>query len=194
MEIVMRLHKEYRRAGRPHVVAFTPDPICWTEVPSDLRTLRRQRNRWHRGLWTNLWRHRDMLLNPRYGRLGLLAVPYFWAFEGLGPIVEVAGYGMLVVSAATGALNVSFALLFLALAVLYGVLLSQIGVGVEAFLLQRYPRVSDRLALFAAAVLESVGFRQLLALERFAATFRVGRREWGEMRRVGIPAEGGPAG
>ncbi|HWO69856.1 MAG TPA: glycosyltransferase [Actinomycetota bacterium] len=194
MEIVMRLHKESRRAGQPHVVAFTPDPICWTEVPSDLRTLRRQRNRWHRGLWTNLWRHRDMLLNPRYGRLGLLAVPYFWAFEGLGPIVEVAGYAMLVVSAATGTLNVSFASLFLALAVLYGVLLSQIGVGVEAFLLQRYPRLSDRLALLGAALLEFVGFRQVLALERFVATFRVGRREWGEMRRVGIEAPRGPAG
>jgi hypothetical protein len=135
-----------------------------------------------------------MLLNPRYGRLGLLAVPYFWIFEGLAPVVEVLGYGMLVLSAVAGILDVPFAVLFLALAVLYGVLLSQIGVGVEAFLLQRYPRVSDRLILLAAAFLESAGLRQLLALERFAATFRVGRREWGEMRRVGIPAEGGPAG
>ena len=191
MEIVMRLHKEYRRAGVPHRVAFTPDPICWTEVPSDLRTLRRQRNRWHRGLWTNLWRHRDMLCNPRYGRLGVLALPYFWLFEGLGPVIEVGGYAVFGLSLAAGALDPGFALLFLALAVLYGVLLSQIGAGVEALLLQRYARTSDRLVLLAASLLEFAGFRQLLALERFVATFQVRRPGWGEMRRAGIPSSAG---
>ena len=187
----MRLHKEYIRAGRPHKIAFTPDPICWTEVPSDMRTLRRQRNRWHRGLWTNLWRHRDMLLNPRYGKLGMLAVPYFWLFEALGPVIEVVGFVVVVGSLIFGRLDPTFAVLFLSFAVLQGILLSQIGAGVEALLLHRYPRTPDRLLLFATAFVEFLGFRQILTLERLRATIQAAKgtpTAWGEMPRTGIPA------
>jgi cellulose synthase/poly-beta-1,6-N-acetylglucosamine synthase-like glycosyltransferase len=189
MELVMRLHREHVDAGLPHRIVFSPDPICWTEVPSDLATLRRQRNRWHRGLWTNLWRHRSMLLNPRYGRVGMIAVPYFWLFEGLAPVVEVSGFLAFVAAALLGTLEPGLLWLFLALAVLHGMLLSQVAAGVEAMLLQRYPRVSDRLRLLAAALLEFLGFHQLLTLERLIATFQAatGRGGWGTMRRVGIP-------
>jgi len=190
MELVMRLHKEHARQGLPHRIVFSPDPICWTEVPSDLGTLRRQRNRWHRGLWTNLWRHRDMLLDPRYGRLGLFAVPYFWLFEGLGPVIEVLGFCSLLVSAAFGVLDMNVFWLFLSLAVLHGMVLSQVAAGVESMLLQRYSSFSDRLILFAASLVEFLGFHQLLAVERFLATFqnRGKRGYWGVMRRAGIPS------
>lgn len=189
MELVMRLHREYRRAGLPYRIVVAPDPICWTEVPSDLATLRRQRNRWHRGLWTNLWRHRGMLLNPRYGRIGMLGLPYFWLFEALAPIVEVTGLVTFAVSLALGAVAPGIFWLFVAMAVLHGMLLSQIAVGVEAMLLHRYPRASDRLRLLAAAFLEFLGFHQLISVERFLATFRAlgGGGGWGAMRRVGIP-------
>ena len=70
MELVVRLHKHFRQQRKPYNIRFTPDPICWSEVPSDLGTLRRQRNRWHRGLWETLWTHKGMLFNPRYGRVG----------------------------------------------------------------------------------------------------------------------------
>jgi cellulose synthase/poly-beta-1,6-N-acetylglucosamine synthase-like glycosyltransferase len=188
MELVMRLHRENARLGLPHRIVFSPDPICWTEVPSDIRTLRRQRNRWHRGLWTNLWRHREMLLNPAYGRLGLFAVPYFWLFEALGPVVEVLGFACLVVSLALGIVDPTILLLFFALAVLHGMVLSQVAAGVEAMLLERYASFGDRLVLFAAAFIEFLGFHQLLTVERFLATFQAGRKrgQWGAMRRKGI--------
>ena len=195
MELVMRLHKEFARARLPHRIVFSPDPICWTEVPSDLPSLLRQRSRWHRGLWTNLWRHKDMLLNPRFGRLGMFAVPYFWLFEGLGPIIEVLGFVSLLVSVALGVLDLNVFWLFLTLAVLHGMVLSQVAAGVEAMLLQRYASTSDRLILFAASLVEFLGFHQLVALERFFATFQSGRRrrQWGAMPRTGIPPASVPS-
>jgi cellulose synthase/poly-beta-1,6-N-acetylglucosamine synthase-like glycosyltransferase len=196
MELVMRLHKEFARAGAPYRIVFSPDPICWTEVPSDLRTLLGQRSRWHRGLLTNLWRHKDMLCNPRYGRLGMFAVPFFWVFEGLGPVIEVVGFTALMVSAALGILDMHIFWLFLGLAVLHGMVLSQVAAGVEAMLLQRYPSTHDRFILFAASLVEFLGFHQLVAVERFIATFQTGakRRRWGVMTRTGIPsAEPTPA-
>ena len=90
-----------------------------------------------------------------------------------------------------GVLNSNFAILFLALSVLYGVLLSQIAVGIETLLLQRYPRTRDRLALFVAALLEFVGYRQLLVFERCFATVQVFRKRgvWGRMKRRGVAAQ-----
>lgn len=190
MELVVRLHKHYRRRGVPYRILFTPDPICWTEVPHSMKVLRGQRNRWHRGLLETLWVHRDMLFNPTYGRLGFVAVPYFWLFEALSPVVEFVGYVLLVLTLVFGLLNESFALLFIALAVLLGMLLSQTAVGIETLLLARYPRFRDRVLLMAAAVLEFCGYRQVITWERFVATFQVRskRGSWGHMDRAGVTA------
>ncbi len=188
MELVMRFHQRYRREGRPYRIIFTPDPICWTEVPSDLGTLRRQRNRWHRGLLETLWRYRRMTLNPRYGAVGMIGMPYFWLFEALSPVIEVTGYLVLPVVFLLGIANPGFAGLFVLLALLYGILLSEMAVGIETMLLSRYPRIRDRLMLFAAAFLEFLGYHQILAVERLVSMFQIRRKRgiWGQMRRVGV--------
>ena len=153
-----------------------------------MKILRGQRNRWHRGLWETLWTHREMLFNPRYGRLGFLAVPYFFFFEALGPVVELAGYVLLVVSYFLHVLFPEFAVLFLILSILYGMLLSQMAVGIETLLLSRYPRTRDRVILVVAALLEFFGYRQVLTFERFLAMFQVHRKrgQWGTMVRTGM--------
>jgi cellulose synthase/poly-beta-1,6-N-acetylglucosamine synthase-like glycosyltransferase len=188
MELVVRLHKHFINAGKPYNIRFTPDPICWSEVPSDLGTLRRQRNRWHRGLWETLWTHKGMLFNPRYGRLGLVAVPYFWIFEALAPVIEISGYVLVVIGIFAGFVSPRFAILFVVLAVLYGMLASQLAAGIETFLSNRYPRLRDRAILLLAAFLEFVGYRQFLAIERTVATVQVPfkRGQWGKMHRKGI--------
>jgi len=187
MELVMRLHQRYRQAGTPYRIIFSPDPICWTEVPSDLRTLRRQRNRWHRGLMETLWRYRRMTLNPRYGVVGMVGMPYFWLFEALSPVIEVTGYLLLPIMFVLGIAEPSFVALFVVLALLYGILLSEMAVGIETMLLSRYPRVRDRLMLFAAAFLEFLGYHQILAVERLVSMFQIRRKRgiWGQMRRIG---------
>ena len=76
---------------KPYKVAFIPDPLCWTEVPTSLKSLGRQRNRWTRGLIDSLLKHKTMLANPKYGRIDLIAYPYWLLFEWLGPIVEFVG-------------------------------------------------------------------------------------------------------
>lgn len=188
MELVVRLHRRSVEDGRRARVVWTPDPVCWTETPSDLGTLRRQRNRWQRGLWETLWRHRDMLGRARHRRVGLIGLPYFWLFEGLSPLVEVAGYVTLAVAWAMGVLNPAMAATFFVLAVAYGALLSQIAISIETLLVARYPRLRDRLVLLAASVLEFGGYHQLLAFERLVAMTQIRRRRgtWGARRRRGI--------
>jgi cellulose synthase/poly-beta-1,6-N-acetylglucosamine synthase-like glycosyltransferase len=188
MELTVRLHKHCRKMRQPYRIVFSPDPLCWTEVPSDLPSLRRQRNRWGRGLWETMWIHRDMLFNPRYGRIGLLAIPYYWLFEGLSPALEAFGYMFLAVSYLLGILSVEFAFWFFLLALAYGALLSNVAVGVEALLFKRYTSLKDRLILLSASIIEYVGYRQILVWERLIATIQVRRKrgQWGAMKRTGI--------
>ena len=95
------------------------------------------------------------------------------------------GFVFLIVSILGGFLYPYFAILFLVLSVLYGMMLSQLASGIESFLLSRYPRLSDKLLLLLAAFLEFFGYRQLLTIERFLAFFQVWRKRghWGTMKR-----------
>ena len=50
MELVVRLHRDLRMKRKPYRITFVPDPICWTEVPEDLKILRSQRTRLAAGI------------------------------------------------------------------------------------------------------------------------------------------------
>lgn len=97
-ELVVRMHRHMRDHKIPYRIVFLPDPVCWTEAPETLRVLGQQRNRWQRGLIDTLRIHRRMGLNPRYGRVGLLAMPYFVIIELIGPVIEMSGYLFVIIA------------------------------------------------------------------------------------------------
>ena len=138
-ELVLRLHRTRREQGKPCRITFFPDPICWTEAPGDLKTLIRQRDRWQRGLTEMIVRHRTMVGNPRYGRIGLVALPYFVIFELLGPVIELAGYAALIASVCFGLASLQLVLVMLALAISYGFVLSFVAILMEQRAFRRYP-------------------------------------------------------
>jgi cellulose synthase/poly-beta-1,6-N-acetylglucosamine synthase-like glycosyltransferase len=187
-ELCVRLHRKARDERRPYRLVFVPDPVCWTEVPTQLRQLGGQRNRWHRGLVDTLWRHRQMIGNPHYGAVGMLSLPFFVAFEFLGAFIEMFGYVTVVVSLALGIVNISFALVFFAVAVLSGVLLSLSAMLLEDLAFRRYERQGELLRLVAYCIAENFGYRQLMTSYRVRGFFAYlrGNKAWGEMRRVGF--------
>ena len=188
MEVVVRLHRSFQERGEKYRIVFRPDPVCWTEVPEDLRTLARQRNRWQRGTLQTLHRHRRMMFNPRYGAVGLLATPFFLIFEAMAPLVEGGGYVASAVGLLTGRLDWQFAQLLFLAAVVYGALISVAAVILEEVSFRRYPRVVDLLRLAMFGVLENFGYRQLTLWWRLRGTydFLRGRAEWGTMVRRGF--------
>jgi len=62
-------------------VVFDPSAVAWTEAPDAVAGLAKQRFRWAFGTLQCLWKHRGMNLNPRYGALGLVALPQVWLFQ-----------------------------------------------------------------------------------------------------------------
>jgi cellulose synthase/poly-beta-1,6-N-acetylglucosamine synthase-like glycosyltransferase len=188
LELVVRLHEHMRRTKRAYRVVFVPDPVCWTESPETLSVLARQRNRWHRGLLQTVWLHKRMLFNPRYGSVGLFAFPYFAVFELLGPFIETLGYAAVLLSFLLGILDVQFFLMFLAVAILYGMFLSVAAILLEEISFRRYPGWVDLTKLLAYSVIENFGYRQLLSAMKVKAFWDAirRRRAWGDMPRRGF--------
>lgn len=192
LDLVVRLHRHLRTAGIPYEMPFIPDPVAWTEVPETGRILGRQRERWHRGLVAAMWKYKTMLFNPRYGRVGLIAVPFYTFGEMLAPVVELLGYLITIAGFAFGLINLTFALLFLLVAWGYGMLLTIWAVVLEEVSFRRYQRNWDLLRLLVFAVFETFGYRQRTVwwrLKAFASVWRR-RRGWGEMVRKGFAPSG----
>jgi cellulose synthase/poly-beta-1,6-N-acetylglucosamine synthase-like glycosyltransferase len=188
VELVVRIHRYLREREERYRIEFVPDPVCWTEAPEDLRTLSRQRRRWHRGLAQTLWRHKRLVANPRYGAFGVLAVPYFTVFELLGPVIEVAGPIATIYWWANGDLSTLFLVIFLAVAFLLGILLSVAALALEEFSFRRHPQTREVFRLVGYSILENLGYRQLNDLWRAMAFVDLARRtkSWGAQKRRGI--------
>lgn len=187
MDLVVRMHRYLRKAKRKYRIFFVPDPVCWTEAPEKYRQLGKQRDRWQRGLIETLTGNLRMLLNPRYGPIGLVAMPYFFFFEMIGPAIELMGYVVIVLALILGLLNAQFFYLFLALAFLYAIAVSMFAVLLEGIALQHYPRVPALLKLAFYSIVENIGYRQVNAWWRTKAFFTLFTRKqtWGAMERRG---------
>ncbi|HEY9217867.1 MAG TPA: glycosyltransferase [Phenylobacterium sp.] len=190
MELVIKLHKHFRRLGQPYRIAFIPEPVCWTEAPETLGVLARQRARWHRGTLETFARHRDMLCNPTYGRIGTFGFGYILLVDVLGPVVEVLGYLLIPAFWALGLLSTDYLLALLALSFVFGVTVSVGALALEESELHRFPDARSLVILTAAAVLENFGYRQLNNLWRLRGTwqFLTGAQGWGTMTRRGFQA------
>ncbi len=194
-ELVMRMHKLMRDSDRDYRIEFVAEPIAWTEVPTTTKVLRAQRRRWHRGLWEVLWKYRGMLFRPRYGRIGWLVLPWFWLFELLAPIFELAGLVLLVAGLSLGVVNLGYAGLFMAVAYGYAFLVNIASLTIEELTFHKYPKWSDLARAIIASFLENFGYRQLTALWRAEGLWQGlrGRAHvWGTMTRSGF--ETGPDG
>jgi len=80
-----------QRAG--YDVGFDSSAVAWTEAPSTMRGLAKQRFRWAYGTLQCLWKYRGMTFNPRYGALGTIALPQVWLFQillaSLAPVADL---------------------------------------------------------------------------------------------------------
>ena len=192
-ELVARLHGHLRQQRERFRIRFIPNPVCWTEAPSDVRTLSRQRRRWQRGLGETLWKHRRQIFNPRAGWFGLFTLPYFLFFELLGAVIEALGVPVIVIAWLIGVLSPTFFVLFLAVSVLLAVIVSISSLLLEEYAERRYERGPDMARLVGYALAENVGYTQMTAYFRccgFVDLLR-GRKDWGVMTRRGLeqPAE-----
>jgi cellulose synthase/poly-beta-1,6-N-acetylglucosamine synthase-like glycosyltransferase len=188
MDLVVRLHRQLKLERRPYRITFVPDPICWTEAPEDLRSLRNQRMRWQQGLAESLVPNWKVMFQRNGGAVGWLAFPFMLLFECVGPVIEVLGYVSVLGLWIAGLLSPEAAAVFLFASVGLGVLLSTNALLLEELSFHLYPRPAQQLRLFLVAIFENFGYRQLTSVWRLAGLVRWvvglrGRGRWGKIRR-----------
>jgi cellulose synthase/poly-beta-1,6-N-acetylglucosamine synthase-like glycosyltransferase len=180
MELIVRLHRWARERRRPMRMSFSSDPVCWVQCPSTVSMLARQRRRWQMGLCQTLWKNASMHLNPRYGTVGLLSLPFHLYVEALGASVEFAGYLAIPIALLFGISLPSLCLPVLVLGLSYATFLSVGSVVLEEITQRRYPSLKDFLTLLLYALLENFGYRQLILWFRLQGHFKfhAGFRKW----------------
>ena len=188
LELVVRMHRFMRERKRKYRLAFVPDIVCWTEAPAALKGLDNQRARWQQGALETLQRHWKMIGNPRYGRIGLLAMPHIVLEDILGPPAELIGYLVLPAAALLGLLDPMMAVAFFFVSVVFGCALSVGTLALEEQQLRRTPSASDLLRIGVAAVAENFGYRQINLWYRLVGIRRFFRNDttWAAVPRVGF--------
>lgn len=191
LDLTVRMHRRLRERGIPYTISFVPDPVAWTEVPETLEILGNQRERWHRGLQDTVFRNLGMFMNPRYGPVGLLTFPYYVLGELAEPIVEAAGYVVVAIGLAFGAIDWRYLALFFGLAFGYQMLLSVCGVILELLTFRVYPDTRDYLKLIGFALIEPLGYRQLTVWWRLQGIWKFLRDlgGWNPQQRYGFEEE-----
>jgi len=193
MELIVRLHRQLRLAGKPYRITFVPDPICWTQAPENLKTLRNQRVRWQRGLSESLKTHIRLLFHRKGGVVGWVAYPYMVLFEWLEPLIVLAGYTLFMTGYFTGSISFPVMLAFLVAAVGLGIMVSTSALLLEELSFHIYPKPKHVIILLFVALVENLGYRQLTSVWRFMGLAKwIFRRKaiWGEMNRTDFTQTG----
>lgn len=186
MELVVRLH-EYCQANKiPYAIKYASDAVCWSQAPSKLGDLKKQRRRWHIGMFQSIVKHRKLFLNPSYGPVGTFSFLYYVLFELFSPVIQIVGLAFVGVAYHLGVVNVPFMLGYYLYSLLFGSVLSIAAFFTRVFTYRtKLPKV-DYLKAVLACVLENFGYRQLIAL--FSLSGLIGYRKyaksWGRIQRT----------
>lgn len=188
MELVVKLHVFCREHNIPYRIRYATDAICWTQAPEKLGDLRKQRRRWHIGLFESMFRHRKILANPRYGLVGFLSYVYFLIYELFSPYIEIFGVVTIVMAFFLDLINIPFMVLFFAVYVVYSAILSLTAFFARIHTIDLKLRVSDVFKAIGLCALEVSCLRFILAWVRATALlgYRKKRRSWGRIERKKI--------
>lgn len=187
MELVVRISRLMHEMKLRFKILYAYNANCWTQVPEDLKSLKTQRYRWHRGLIDIMFYHKRMIFNPRYQTTGMIAMPYYLFFETMGPMIEVQGYIMVVCAAFLGILDGRIALLLFIGTIFLGIICS-----ISAVLIaereEQYFSPKDMAILLFYAVIENLGPRQWISFWRVRGQLNVifGKGGWGSIKRRGM--------
>jgi len=189
MDMVLRMVAYMRDYRKKYKVLYIPVTTCWTEGPPNLSVLNKQRTRWARGLMQMFFVHRKFILNPKYGRTGIIMMPYIFLFEFLAPVIEGLGLLMLIYLLATNRINFNTVFVLMGYIYLVGVTISTFAVAMDLYVAKLYERFREYLKLVFLSFFEIIlyhpfsiffswkGYVDFLSKQKF---------EWGAMTRQGF--------
>lgn len=188
-ELVVRLRKYMHRIEKKdYKVAFIPDPLCWTEVPSTYGILRNQRNRWTRGSIDTVLKHKDLFFNRKYGKMGMISYPYWVLFEWLAPIIEAVGYIYFVFLLLFASINQEVFLILTLFVFSTSLFFSSFAIFYETLIFNRYKGYKFLFGIIIIAIAEMLFYHPLTVFFAMKGNYtffiKKDKHGWGKMTRT----------
>ena len=190
MELLIRIVRDLKEKSKQFRILYSSESVLWTEVPSSLRSLERQRSRWQRGLIDILLFHRKMFFNPRYGSHGMFGFPYYWLVEVIGPWYQLFAIIFLVMGLLTHLVSLDVLLFIITTNLIISFILTIISVYIGNMKKDIFT-VRDQITLIFGALLETFGFRQIISFFRITGFISTIRKVsgWNKFGRTGFKRE-----
>lgn len=186
MELVVRLHVFCRKNNIPYTIKYETEAVCWSQAPESMRDLRKQRRRWHLGLFQSLSKHKQILFSRKFGAVGFVSYMYFLVFELLSPYIEIFGILSVIAMFLLGMVTTRVALTYTIISLLFGAVLT-----ISAFFSRIHTQnikltTDDIWKAIWACIYENIGFRIILAFTRMTAFigYKKKKLQWGKIKRV----------
>lgn len=189
MDMTLRMIAYMRNFNKKYRIIQIPVTTCWTEGPPNLFVLNKQRTRWSRGLLQLFIVHRKFLFNPKYGRMGMVLMPYVFVFEFLAPIIEGVGLISLLYFIITDQVNFETAYILLGCMYLFGLSLSLMAIAFDLMAGKLYRRFREYVKLFVFSLFEIIFFHPFIiffSLKGYIDFLSKQNFEWGAMKRQGF--------
>jgi len=188
MELITRMRKHMHLQKELFAIKYIPESLCWTEGPSDSDVFIRQRVRWARGLIQNLFIHRKMIFNPKYGMTGLVVLPYYILCEFVVPILELVGLIFIVLDIFYFGLNYYFLFIISVSVYLFYTLITLLSVYIDQSIKQ-YSSIKDIVTLIIMVFLEPFLYHPIniyASLKGYLHFIVNKEKKWGVMTRQGF--------
>ncbi|WP_233861138.1 glycosyltransferase family 2 protein [Tenacibaculum piscium] len=192
LELCIRLRSHMESLNKPYKVVYIPEVLCWTEAPPNFKVYLSQRDRWARGLWETMYKHRSLFFNRKFGHMGKFFFPYWVLFELGAPIVEFLGMLYLIYYIVNDFIHRDVAILLALTVYLAGCVFSTIAILMYSLNYKHYSKPKMIFQLLLASYLESFYshpvnlYAQLKGF--FKKIFRI-NTGWGTMSRAGFNEE-----
>lgn len=188
MELVVKLHEYCTVNNMDYNIAYASDAICWTQAPENLRDLRKQRKRWHLGLFQCMSTHRKLLFNSKFGAVSFISYLYFLIYELLSPFIEIFGIFTMILAFIIGLINIPFMIVFFLIYAFFGCIMT-----LTAFFSRMYTQnltvtPGDALKACFLCLFELTFLRFILAFVRATAFigYKKKKLQWGRIERKKI--------
>jgi len=117
----------------------------------------------------------------------MLAMPYFYLFELIAPVVEALGWVFIPLSYFLGILSFQFFVAYFIVAVVFGVILSIGALIIEEYTFNKYVKLTEFFRLCFYGFIENFSYRQMTVIFRLIAILRFRKFEhsWEKIKRKG---------
>ncbi len=188
MELTLRLHQHYRKNKKKYSMKFVPDSVCWTQGVENFKDLKAQRQRWHCGLMQSILKYKYMILNPKYGVVGMFMLPFTIMYELLNSVFVLLGWFVIGWAIFDNTINIHFAFYLYFIYFIFGIFLTIVTFLDKAYMKNDMYSVKDVFICIGCSIIESLVLRPYLAVITFLALFKMKKiaKNWKSPVRVKV--------